>query len=216
MRYLAILALAGGCASYGTLTTARPVAPGASQVTTALELDGIGVVENPARIPLPSLSVDVHRGVRADVDVGGKVSILPGGDFLTGLGAEGQLRWRFAGGDRSRWEFAVAPSAGWRSVESSGARWDAAHAVVPVVVGLNLGRHQLYLAPKVGWQRWWSAGSMPVDVPFAGAGIGFAWRIGHHTTLVPELSVLQTPTSMDNSKGAAILNLGLGLMIDGR
>jgi hypothetical protein len=213
-----VLLLLGGCASYGTMTTARPVAAGRSQVTTSLELDGIGVVENPARVPLPSLTVDIHRGLRDDLDVGGKLSILPGGEMLTGIGAEGQLRWRFVGDEHRRWEIAVAPSAGWRSIESSGARWDAAHAVVPVVIGLNLGarRHQLYLAPKAGWQRWWSDGSMPVDVPFSGVGLGFAWRVRRNVTVLPEISVLRTPTSLDNSEGAGILNAGIGLMIDGR
>jgi hypothetical protein len=216
VKRLVLVALSG-CASYGTMTTARTVAPGRSEVTTSLELDGIGIVETPVRVPLPSLTVDVHRGLRDDLDAGAKISILPLGEALSGLGAEGQLRWRFAGGEDSRFEVAVAPSAGWRSVESSGARWDAAHAVLPVVVGVNLGRrrHQLYLSPKVGWQRWWSAGSMPVDVPFAGTGIGFAWRVRSHVTLLPEISVLRTPTSLDHSEGGAILNVGLGLMIAG-
>src|SRR5687767_1632927 len=161
------------------MTTARPVEPGASQVTTSLELDGVGVVETPVRIPLPALTVNVHRGVREDVDVGGKLSILPLGDAGTALGFEGQGRWRFVGDEHARVELAFAPSAGWRGIESSGARWDAAHVVAPLVAGVNLGarRHQLYLAPKVGWQRWWSAGAMPIDVPFGGVTVGFAWRV---------------------------------------
>jgi hypothetical protein len=211
-----VLLACAGCASYGSMTSARTIAPGTSQASTALELDGVGVVENPVRIPLPTLAVGVRRGLRDDLDVGGKLSILPAGDALTALGVEAQARWRFAGDPSRRWELAVAPSAGWRGTESSGARWDAAHAVLPLVIGLNLGsrarRHQLYWAPKVGVQRWWSAGAMPVDVPFAGSTLGFAWRIRERLTLVPEASLLRSPTSLDNSDGAAIVHVGVGLV----
>lgn len=215
MRAALVFALCTGCASYGSMTTARPVAPGSSQVTTALELDGFGVVESNLRVPLPTLAVGVRRGLRDDLDVGGKLSILPLGDALTALGVEAQARWRFAGDSTRRWELSVAPSAGWRGTESSGARWDAAHAVLPLVIGLNLGakRHQLYWAPKVGWQRWWSAGAMPVDVPFAGSSLGFAWRIRERLTLIPEATLLRTPTALDNSAGSAIVHVGLGLII---
>lgn len=208
---------ATGCASYGTMTSARPVAPGASQITAALELDAVGVQEDDLRVPLPSLAVGVRRGVRADVDVGGKVSVLPLGDALTQLGVEGQVRWRIAGDADATWEVAVAPSAGWRGISSSGARWDAAHVALPVIVGLNFGRrrHQLFASPKVGYQRWWSAGSMPVGVPFAGAGIGLSWRIKPRLTLVPEATALSSPTSLDQSEAAAIVHVGIGLVWEG-
>jgi hypothetical protein len=215
VRAVALLALAG-CASYGTMTSARPVAPGASEVTTALELDGAGVVEDDLRVPSPSLAVQVRRGVREDVDIGGKLSILPFADALTTLGVEAQARWRFAGSDTSRFELAVAPSLGWRGTESSGARWDAGHAVVPLIVGWNLGRHQLYLSPKVGWQRWWSRGAMPVDVPFAGAGLGFTWRVRERWSIVPEATALRSPTSLDQSDGMAIVHVGIGLVFEGK
>ena len=217
MRALALLAVAG-CASYGTMTTARTLPPGTTQATAALELDGAGVVEDDARIPSPTLAVAVRRGVARDLDVGAKLSVLPLDEVLETIGVEAQARWRFRGDASRRLELAVAPTAGWRGVSSSGARWDAAHAVVPVIVGLNLGarRHQLFLSPKVGWQRWWSAGAMPVDLPFAGAGIGFAWRVRDDLTLVPELSALQSPTSLRGSDGMALVHLGIGLVWDGK
>jgi hypothetical protein len=218
VRAAIVLLACAGCASYGSMTTARPVAPGASQVTTALELDGVGVVENDLRVPMPTLAVGVRRGVRDDVDVGGKVSILPFGDALTALGLEAQARWRLLGDAGARWELAVAPSAGWRGTESSGARWDAAHAVLPAVIGLNVGsrarRHQLYWAPKVGWQRWWSAGAMPVDVPFAGSSLGFAWRVRGRISVIPEVTLLRSPTALDNSTGSAIVHAGVGVVFD--
>lgn len=217
MRALALVALAG-CASYATTTTARPVAPGASQTTAALEVDGFGVVEDDARIPMPAFAVAVRRGVARDVDLGGKLTVLPLAGALTAIGVEAQARWRVAGAPERRWELAIAPAGGWRGVASSGARWDAAHVVLPVVVGLNLGarRHQLFVAPKVGWQRWWSEGAMPVDLPFGGAGVGFAWRVGRATTLVPEATVLQSPTRVAGSAGSAIVHVGFAVVWDGK
>jgi hypothetical protein len=212
---LAIVACAG-CASYGSMTSARTIAPGTSQASTALETDGVGIVENPVRLPLPTLAIGVRRGLREDLDVGGKLSILPIGDALTALGLEAQVRWRFLGDPSRRWELAVAPSTGWRGTESSGARWDAGHVVLPLVIGLNFGsadrRHQLYWAPKAGWQRLWSAGAMPVDVPFAGSTLGFAWRLRERLSLVPEATLLRSPTSLDQSDGSAIVHVGVGLV----
>lgn len=216
MRAALVLVACAGCASYGSMTPARPVAPGATQVATALELDGVGVVESPLRVPLPTLAVGVRRGLAEDLDVGGKLSVLPLGEALTALGAEAQARWRFHGDADRRWELAVAPAAGWRGTSSSGARWDAAHVVLPLVIGWNLGakRHQLYWSPRVGWQRWWSAGSMPVDVPFAGSTLGFAWRVRDRITIIPEGTVLRSPTSLDNSQGSAIVHFGIGVVFD--
>jgi hypothetical protein len=216
VKALALCALAG-CASYGTLTTARTVEPGAGQVTAALEIDGTGAAESQLRVPMPSLAVGVRRGVAPGVDVGGKVSMLPLGAAATGLGVEGQARWRFAGAPERRLELAVAPAGGWRSTASSGARWDAAHAVLPLVIGVNLGarRHQLFVSPKVGWQRWWSAGATPVDVPFAGAGLGFAWRLGG-ATLIPEITAVRAPVEINSQGSTAIVHVGVGLMFDGK
>jgi hypothetical protein len=216
VKALSLCALAG-CASYGTLTTARTVEPGAGQVTAALELDGTGAAESDLRLPMPSLAVGVRRGVARNLDVGGKLSMLPFGDAMTGLGLEGQGRWRFAGAPSRRFELAVAPSAGWRSTATSGARWDAAHAVLPLIIGINLGarRHQLFLSPKIGWQRWWSAGATPIDVPFSGAGIGFAWRLGS-ATLIPEITAVRSPVEINSQGSTAIVHVGLGLMFDGK
>ena len=102
------------------------------------------------------------------------------------------------------------------AVEGDDTFTSIANTVLPLIVGWNLGRHQLYLSPKVGWQRWWSRGAMPVDVPFAGAGVGFAWRLRKRTSLITEVTALHTPTSLDNSDGAGILNVGVGLVFDGR
>jgi hypothetical protein len=39
--------------------------------------------------------------------------------------------------------------------------------------------------------------------------------VRQHVTVLPEVSWLRTPTSLDQSTGGAIVNVGIGLMIDG-
>lgn len=52
-------------------------------------------------------------------------------------------------------------------------------------------------------------------MPVAGSTLGFAWRIRERLTLVPEATLLQSPTSLDQSDGSAIVHVGVGLVFGG-
>ena len=61
-------------------------------------------------------------------------------------------------------------------------------ALVPLIAGIELGRHQLVLSVTGGYKRWYSSGtSAPVSVPFVGESIGFLWQLDRRFALLPEL-----------------------------
>lgn len=201
MRALAIAALLSGCASAGGMTTARTLESGADQWMVAPELN-----------PTPEVGVAYRRGVGADLEVGGKVSTLPAGEVLTSFGAELSVKrglWR-----SGRLELAAGLGAGYRLIHSSGATWEAGTLEVPLLAGINVrrGLDQIVLGPRVGYQRWYSSGSMPVDIPYLGLSAGYAWQATGKLTVFPELGVTKSSTRLQNQDRHTMLRFGIGFI----
>lgn len=201
MRIAAIAALSIGCASAGGMTTARTLERGQHQWMVAPELN-----------PTPELGVGYRRGVGAAIEIGAQISALPAGDALTTFGAEIAARRQLLSGER--FELAAGLGAGYRLIHSSGASWEAGTIELPVLAGVNLrgGRDQLVFGPRVGYQRWYSSGSMPVDVPFAGLSLGYAWAANARLTVFPELSVLRSPTPIADEGRYVMARFGVGFL----
>lgn len=192
---------ASACTGAGQMTTARTLASGQHQWIVSPELN-----------PTPEIGVGYRRGVGAEVEVGAKVTGLPAGEALTTFGAEIGAKRRLMAGER--FELAVGLGAGYRLIHSSGANWESGYVELPLVAGVNLrrGRDQLVFGPKVGYQRWYSSGSMPVDVPFGGVALGYAWAANDRLTVFPELSLLRSPTPVQDEGRYVMFHFGVGFM----
>lgn len=201
IRVAVIAALLAGCTSAGGMTTARTLAAGQHQWVVSPELN-----------PTPELGVGYRRGLGGEVEVGAKVTTLPAGEALTTFGAELAAKRRMIAGER--FELAVGMGAGYRLIHSSGANWESGYVELPVLAGVNLrgGRDQLVFGPRLGYQRWYSSGSMPVDVPFAGLSAGYAWAANDRLTVFPELSLLRSPTPIRDEGRYVMFHFGVGFL----
>jgi hypothetical protein len=135
---------------------------------------------------------------------------LPLGQALTSVGGELSAKRELM--RSGRLELAVLAGGGYRLITSSGAEWEAVYANLPLLVGINLrGVDQLVFGPRVGWQRWYSTGARPVDIPQVGTTIGYAWAVRPNLTVMPELSWLYSPTEVNGmDKGTILFAAGIG------
>jgi hypothetical protein len=201
MRALAGLAaalLAGGCMGSGGVSTARTLDPGQHQVVAGLELGGA--------------AVGYRRGLARGVEIDGKLTGLPAGEILTTAGLELSGKVQLYRGQRL--ELATGAGAGYWLIRSSGATWEAATVQIPLLVGVNLrgGRDQLVIGPRLGVQRWYSSGAMTVNLPFAGATVGYAWTANPRLTVFPEIGIMRSSVDLADVRPARLFHLGIAFL----
>jgi hypothetical protein len=202
----------GGCTAMSTIKTATTVAPGQNQYIFAVEGNGGAPVEFPVKPLLPELVAGVRRGLTERVEVGGKLTTLPLGRFVTTAGLEGEVKVQLRRRADSRLELALGPAAAFRYVASSGASMQVSYLTLPLLCGIDLGRHQVVISPEAGLQLWTSAGSTPIWAPMAGLTLGFVWRLGQRFALVPEVSAYRSSVAIDYSRGSQMVHVGLGAL----
>jgi hypothetical protein len=202
----------GGCTAMSTIKTATTVPPGQTQVVGAIEANGGAPLELPVKPLLPELAIGLRRGLTDRVEVGGKLTTLPLGRAVTTAGLEGHVKVQLRRVPWSRFKLAVGPAAGFRWIASSGAAMQVTYATVPLLVGIDVGRHQIVVAPEAGLQLWTSAGSNEVWAPMLGLSLGFVWRIGQRFALVPEAAAYRTDVKIDYSRGSQMFHLGIGFL----
>lgn len=209
MRAVGLLLLVTGCASGNTYRTATPLGRGATEVLVAPQVYAAGAPET-AKAPFPELAIAVRHGVHPRLDVGGTVTLLPLGKYLNAFGLEATGKahlWQ-----RGRVGVAVGAGLGYRTVDASGAPFEIVQASMPLIVGIRLGRHELALSPTLTWQRWYSMGTVPVDIPAAGASIGFRWRIAERWALLPEIGAARSPVGFQAFEQSALLHVGIAVV----
>jgi hypothetical protein len=104
---------------------------------------------------------------------------------------------------------------------------------VPVLVGFNMGGHQLVLGPKVinqlliaSGSTGGTGGSAMVDILSVGTTVGYALKLGDEFRLLPEIAILyplaafgsaggQTGGGLTQSSGVT-LQIGVGIMFGGK
>ncbi|MDP2311368.1 MAG: hypothetical protein Q8P41_00570 [Pseudomonadota bacterium] len=171
---------AGGCATVGTVQTARPIAPGSVQV--GLE-PGLWGVEG--RGWLPTANVAVRYGLGRRFDVGARLG-------AGGIGASAKVALT----DPDEQVVAsLAPMVGGFGVALFGVGTKAVHAQLPLIVGVGMrGGHELVVAPKiVAWHLSGSAGLAGARSTVVGAGgtIGVSLRVAPGVRLLPEIGMVQ-------------------------
>lgn len=211
MRALMILLVVAGCGSYSTFKTTRIAPVGHNQWLFGAQVAGIRAVDPPgdsrgAIAPMPEVALGWRRGLtsRYEVQVNGTIFALKQGQTGS-LELAGKARI----GSRGRWSLAAGGAAGYRLAGSSGAVVEGVFASVPVIGAVDLGRHQLVLSIVGGYQRWYSSGATPVDIPFVGDTLGFVWQVGKHWAVLPEVGVAWTPKTNFMSDQSQLFHAGV-------
>ena len=200
-----------GCSSFTTYKTATPLRKGKTMTVVAPQVNAAGPKET-GKAPFPEVAVSVRHGLTDKLEVGGTLSGLPLGQAMSALGFEAQGKrhmWRSSSG---RVDVALAGGVGYQVFATSGATFEMIHANLPVIVGINLGRHQLVLAPNLSWQRWYSTGARPVDVGAYGSSLGFRWQVSRRFAILPEFSWARSPTALTKYDNTILLHAGIGLV----
>jgi hypothetical protein len=202
------LAVLAGCGSSSTYRTTRTAARGHTDFLFGAQAAGAAVPEGPVA-PMPEFSVAARRGISDRFEVQANGTFLTLKQFRTGsLELGGKMRVL----ERGRWSMAVGAAAGYRIAESGGAIIEGAFVSAPVIGGVELGRHQLVVSVSGGYQRWYSSGARPVDVPFIGESIGFVWQVGRHWAIFPEVGAAYTPMRNMMTEDSRLVHAGIAVL----
>jgi len=212
MRSLCLLPLLAwplaACGSYSTYRTTRLASTSKTEMVFGAQVAGIRAPDG-AAAPLPELAVAARRGVGDRYEVQANGTLLALKQARTGsLELGGKMRVLAEG----RWSLAVGAAAGYRIAESGGAIIEGAFVSAPVIGGVELGRHQLVVSVNGGYQRWYSSGARPVDVPFVGESLGFLWQVSKRWALLPEVGSAYTPVKNLMNDDSRLFHVGIAAM----
>jgi hypothetical protein len=196
------------CGSYSTYRTTRLASTSKTEVLFGAQIAGVRAPDG-AGAPLPELAVAARRGVGDRYEVQANGTLLALKQARTGsLELGGKMRVLAEG----RWSLAVSAAAGYRIAESGGAIIEGAFVSAPVIGGVELGRHQLVVSVNGGYQRWYSSGARPVDVPFVGESLGFLWQLSDRWALLPEVGTAYTPAKNMMTDDSRLFHVGVAVL----
>ncbi len=204
-----LVAALAGCGSYTSYKHTQLARPGKTDWLFASQLSGAGT-GTADNAPLPEFAAGARRRVHERADVGVTTTFLPLGPAFTTFSVEASGKLALV--RRGRWSAALGAGAGYRVTHSSGATVEGVHLALPLILGVDLGRHQLVYSPAAGYQRVWSTGARPVDVPFAGWSLGFRWQIGRRWALLPEGTVGYTPARNFMTEDSRLFHVGVAAL----
>jgi hypothetical protein len=208
---LVMLAVLAGCGSYTTYRTTRIAKPGHTEWLFGAQASGAIAQDDSMKqaAPLPEFAVAARRAVHPRIELQANATLFPIKQAPTGsLELAGKLRI----GAHGRWSLAVGAGAGYRLAESGGAKIEAVVTSVPVIGGVELGRHQLVISVVGGYQRWYASGAHPVGIPFVGDSIGFVWQLGKRWALLPEAGVAWSPTPNASTADSRLFHVGIAAL----
>jgi hypothetical protein len=183
---LALLLLGTGCFTVGTMQEAHTVGKGNSQSSAEPQLWGMAIRGDK---PLMTHSGAFARrwGVKDDVDIGIRA------------GAQGvELLTKFQLTPPTGVVFSVAPSIGGTIFpvpdDSSPSLGGLVNMVLPVLIGLPVGKHQLVLSPSIRDYLVFASGgstsSGAANLLCIGASVGFAIRVNDSFRILPEVAAV--------------------------
>ena len=203
--WTAIAALAlSGCYSFSTLGRARTIDKGHFQVFAAPE--AFVVASGSGGNVRPIAEAGVRYGLTDNIELGGRLTTV-------GLTLGPRIQLRRSPHPTSGLDIAVAPAVAYTYP-------DKLALEAPVLLGLNLDRHQLVLAPRLVYQMRLDVPGQDVPVSFlyAGASFGAALRVTESVTVLPEIALLgevyADPGFSSNLARAMGLQGALGLLFD--
>jgi hypothetical protein len=214
VKALALLALTA-CGAGSTYRTTRLAPAGHTEWLFGAQVSGAGTVgldEGGGKggvAPLPELALAARHGLDERFEVQANATLLPTAIAQTGsLELAGKARLA----ERGRWSLAVGSGLGYRITQAGGAIIEDIYASVPLIGGIELGRHQLVLSIDAGYHRLYSSGARPVNAPYIGESIGFRWQIGRTWALLPEIGGAWTPTPNFMTEDSRLFHVGIAAL----
>lgn len=205
---IALVLALGACGSYSTYRNTRIVPAGKTEWLFGVQAAG-AAAPGQGGAPLPEVAVAARRGLAERYEVQLNGTILPLKQLTTGsLEVAGKVRLVESG----RWSLAAGAAAGYRLAESGGAIIEGYQLSAPLILGVELGKHQLVYSLAGGYQRYFSSGAQPVSIPFLGNSLGFLWQFGKRVALLSEAGVAKTPTENFMSKTSELFHLGFAVL----
>jgi hypothetical protein len=194
--------LGAGCTSLTSLTRARTLPPGQTEV--GLDLKG----------PFPLAELVVRRGMTDWLELGGRV----GGfysvpvDSLSAM-AEAKLQLRRSPEVDHGWDLALTSGMGYQSLSYGGSTAQSAHLSGALLLGWNLGHgHQLVAGPRAVQAWLWDPNAQTVSTLAYGLSLGVAFQLPRGLQLMPEGALLYTRSTFNTAQGEWEPQLGLGLL----
>lgn len=210
----AVIAALAGCGSYSTYKTTRIARAGHNEWLFGAQIAGVRAVDPPgdargAIAPMPEVALGWRRGFRGRYELQANGTLFALKQLQTGsIEVAGKVRIL----EHGRWSLAAGLGVGYRLAGSSGAIVEGMFVSAPVIGGVELGRHQLVLSVVGGYQRWYSSGATPVDIPFIGQSLGFVWQVGKNWALLPEIGAAWTPKENFMSETSQLFHVGIAAM----
>lgn len=209
-RFLLVTLVAlTGCGAYTSYKHTRLAPAGTTDWLFATQFSGAGTGTSD-NAPMPELAAGARRRIHERADAGLTATFLPLGPAFSTFSLEASGKAFL--GRRGRWSAAVGAGTGYRITYSSGATIEGVHIAVPLILAADLGRHQLVWSPTAGYERYWSTGARPVDVPFAGWSLGFRWQLGRRWALLPEGTVGYTPARNFMTEDSRLFHVGVAAL----
>jgi hypothetical protein len=216
VKALLALAALAGCGTGSTYRTTRLAPPGHTEWLVAAQISGAGTVgldEGGGKggiAPLPELAASVRYGLDERFELQANSTILPTAIAQTGsLELAGKARLAESG----RWSLAIGTGLGYRATQMGGAIIEDIYASVPLIGGIELGRHQLVISIDAGFHRLYSSGARPVNAPYIGDSIGFRWQLSRSWALLPEIGGAWTPTSNFMTEDSRLFHVGIAALV---
>jgi hypothetical protein len=207
----ALSVLLAGCPSVSTLGLARTLDKGKSQFFVAPEAVGFAMTSAGAttRFIAPQIEVGARYGVNDRVELGAKA-------WLVGAAVDGKFALMKSADMGSGMDVSVDVGAAFLNLTANGTSTTTSQSLltlnVPLLVGFNLGGHQLVLGPKV-------VDMVTFGTAFLGSSVGFAFKVSETFRLLPELSavypVLASAGGQPGEPGGVWYQAALGFLFGG-
>jgi hypothetical protein len=213
--------LATSCATQSGLGRATTLAPGVSQFTPAVEFSLVSVKNEASQAttaPWMLLGVGFHRGITERIELGARAWGFGWPNYLTTAGICFDSKFQVYKG--ARWHVALAPSLKYHAVTLAAAPWHIFGLEIPVLLGLNLGKHQLVAGVRVTDTFLTGVGTNPINAAWVGAHMAVSFRLPKAVELMPELGILYSPVPFNGEtkdasrNGASIIHFGIGVNIE--
>ena len=206
-----------GCATQAGLGRARVLDVGQLEYGGAMQAQSTGAKLGPGppiQLPWVQLMAVARTGVRPDLELGGRLwamDVLSLGTF--GLSVDGKWQMR-----RGEWiDVALGSNLQWQRSILGGWPWHSLGVVVPLLVGLNLGRHQLIGSVRSGVGALFGESMRTQWLGLSAVSLGFSLALGRWQ-LVPEVIVGWSPVGWNGTHadvertGATVFELSVGIM----
>ena len=192
-----ILALAlTGCATSLDLGRATTLQPGEDRFSAGTHSTLISPSLTPqsdTTVPWLQLETGWHRGLAPGVEVGTRVWGMGWPGLFTTAGVAADAKFQLG---RGVVDVALAPTLLYYRPAFGGAPWHIGSAQTTLLIGVNLGPHQLIVSPRAAGWAWGGYGQAPQAALSGGLGIGVAIDLGV-LDLTPELAWGWSPIAFD-------------------